>query len=157
LLDAQPTVIHLAVHVLSRPEHPEEAALALSLGKDRVPELLTSELIATYRVPGSLVVMSGCDSEQGKAVPGVGVMGLSRSWLLAGASAVVASTWPMPDEDGRFFRSFYEHFKSDSHSAASVPELAASALAAAQNEMRTASGFRHHPAFWAAYSVISKE
>ncbi|HXE13015.1 MAG TPA: CHAT domain-containing protein [Bryobacteraceae bacterium] len=157
LLEAHPTVIHLAVHVLSRPEHPEEAALALSLGKDRVPELLTSELIATYRVPGSLVVMSGCDSEQGKAVPGVGVMGLSRAWLLAGASAVVASTWPMPDEDGRFFRSFYEHFKSNSNSSASVPELAASALAAAQNEMRTANGFRHDPAFWAAYSVISKE
>lgn len=157
LLEGHPTVIHLAVHVLSRPEHPEEAALALSLGKDRVPELLTSELIATYRVPGSLVVMSGCDSEQGKAVPGVGVMGLSRAWLLAGASAVVASTWPVPDEDGRFFRSFYEHFKSDSSTSASVPELAASALAAAQNEMRRATGFRHDPAFWAAYSVISKE
>lgn len=157
LLEAHPTVIHLAVHVLSRPEHPEEAALALSLGKDRVPELLTSELIATYHVPGSLVVMSGCDSEQGKAVPGVGVMGLSRAWLLAGASAVVASTWPMPDEDGRFFRSFYEHFKSDSNISDSVPEIAASALAAAQNDMRTATGFRHDPAFWAAYSVISKE
>jgi CHAT domain-containing protein len=157
LLEAHPTVIHLAVHVLSRPEHPEEAALALSLGKDRIPELLTSELIATYRVPGSLVVMSGCDSEQGKAVPGVGVMGLSRAWLLAGASAVVASTWPMPDEDGRFFRSFYEHFKSDSHTSDSVPEIAASALAAAQNEMRNANGFRHDAAFWAAYSVISKE
>jgi CHAT domain-containing protein len=157
LLEAHPTVIHLAVHVLSRPEHPEEAALALSLGKDRVPELLTSELISTYHVPGSLVVMSGCDSEQGKAVPGVGVMGLSRSWLLAGASAVVASTWPMPDEDGKFFRFFYEHFKADSNTSASVPELAASALAAAQNEMRTATGFGHDPAFWAAYSVISKE
>jgi CHAT domain-containing protein len=63
----------------------------------------------------------------------------------------------MPDEDGRFFRSFYEHFKSDSHTSDSVPEIAASALAAAQNEMRNANGFRHDPAFWAAYSVISKE
>jgi CHAT domain-containing protein len=63
----------------------------------------------------------------------------------------------MPDEDGRFFRSFYEHFKSDSHTSDSVPEIAASALAAAQNEMRNANGFRHDAAFWAAYSVISKE
>jgi CHAT domain-containing protein len=157
LLEAKPTVIHLAVHVVSPPGRPEEAALALSLGKDRLPELLTSELIATYRVPGSLVVMSGCDSQQGKAVPGVGVKGLSRAWLLAGASAVIASTWPMPDEDGQFFRSFYRHFNSDSKSATSVPQLAAAALADAQNEMRASSGFRHDPAFWAAYSVISKE
>ena len=84
LLEANPTVIHLAVHVVSPPGHPEEAALALSLGKDRLPELLTPELVATYRVPGSLVVMSGCDSQQGKAVPGVGVKGLSRAWLWQG-------------------------------------------------------------------------
>ncbi len=157
LLEANPTVIHLAVHVVSPADRPEEAALALSLGKDRFPELLTSELISTYRVPGSLVVMSGCDSQQGRAVPGVGVKGLSRAWLLAGASAVVASTWPMPDDEGRFFRSFYQHFKAESKTAASMPALAASALADAQNEMRASNGLRHDPAFWAAYTVISKE
>ena len=157
LLEAKPAVIHLAVHVVSPADRPEEAALALSLGKDQFPELLTSELISTYRVPGSLVVMSGCDSQQGKAIPGVGVKGLSRAWLAAGASAVVASTWPMPDEDGRFFRSFYQHFKAESQTAPSISALAASALADAQNEMRASNGFRHDPAFWAAYTVISKE
>src|SRR5689334_20655292 len=101
--------------------------------------------------------MSGCDSQQGRAVPGVGVKGLSRAWLVAGASAVVASTWPMPDEDGRFFRSFYQHLIADSSFTASMPELAASALAGAQNDMRAAAGFRRQPAFWAAYTVISKE
>lgn len=157
LLDSKPTVIHLAVHVVSPADRPEDAALALSLGKDQFPELLTSELISTFHVPGSLVVMSGCDSEQGRAVPGVGVKGLSRAWLAAGASAVVASTWPMPDEDGRFFRSFYQHFKAESKTAASIPALAALALADAQNEMRASNGLRHDPAFWAAYTVISKE
>jgi CHAT domain-containing protein len=103
------------------------------------------------------VVMSGCDSQQGKAIPGVGLKGLSRAWLLAGASAVVASTWPMPDEDGRFFRCFYQHLKADSRSVRSMPELAAAALADAQNEMRASRGFRQEPAFWAAYTVISKE
>jgi CHAT domain-containing protein len=157
LLQTRPSVIHLAVHVVSPADRPEEAALALTLGKDKFPELLTSELISTYRVPGSLVVMSGCDSQQGRAVPGVGVKGLSRAWLLAGANAVVASTWPMPDDEGEFFRSFYRHFTAESKTAASMPALAASALAGAQNEMRASNGLRHDPAFWAAYTVISKE
>jgi CHAT domain-containing protein/tetratricopeptide (TPR) repeat protein len=157
LFDTRPSVVHFAVHVVSPADRPEEAALAMSVGRDRFPELLTPELIATYRVPGSLIVMSGCDSQQGKPVPGVGVKGLSRAWLLAGASAVVTSAWPMPDDDGRFFRSFYRHFAQSFTSDASLPDIAAAALAAAQNEMRSASGFRREPSFWAAYTVISKE
>jgi CHAT domain-containing protein len=157
LFDSRPSVVHFAVHVVSPADRPEEAALAMSVGSDRFPELLTPELIATYRVPGSLIVMSGCDSQQGKPVPGVGVKGLSRAWLLAGASAVLTSAWPMPDDDGRFFGAFYRHFAQSFTPDASLPDIAAAALADAQNEMRSASGFRREPSFWAAYTVISKE
>jgi len=157
LFKTGPNVVHFAVHVVSPADRPEEAALAMSVGPDRFPELLTPELIATYRVPGSLIVMSGCDSQQGKAVPGVGVKGLSRAWLMAGASAVLTSAWPMPDDDGRFFRSFYRHLGQSFTPEASLPDVAAAALADAQNEMRSATGFRREPSFWAAYTVISKE
>ncbi len=67
-----PQVVHFAVHVVSPPKQPEEAALALSL-KNGVPELITSEAIATYRVPGSLIVLSGCSSGQGRALPSAGL------------------------------------------------------------------------------------
>jgi hypothetical protein len=157
LFQSSPSVVHFAVHVVSPVDRPEEAALALSIGSSRFPELLTPELIATYRVPGSLIVMSGCDSQQGKPVPGVGIKGLSRAWLLAGASAVITSAWPMPDDDGQFFRSFYRHLGQTFRPDASLPEVAAAALAQAQNDMRSASGFRREPSFWAAYTVISKE
>jgi CHAT domain-containing protein len=157
ILDSRPAVIHFAVHVVSPPERPEDAALAMTIGRNRVPELVTPELITTYRVPGSLIVMSGCDSQQGKAVPGVGVRGLSRAWLLSGASSVVTSTWPMPDDNGRFFRTFYQRFEADYDGSVIIPQLAAQALAETQNQMRGASGFRHDASFWAAYTVISKE
>jgi CHAT domain-containing protein len=158
LVGRKAQVIHFAVHVLSPEGHPENAAIALTLGADRLPELLTPELIATFRVPGSLVVLSGCDSQQGKPVPGVGVQGLSRAWLLAGASAVVASAWPIPDDGGHFFNSFYHHLAVDKRSSAgSVPKLAAVALAEAQNQMRNAGGSQQSSSFWAAYTVMSKE
>jgi tetratricopeptide (TPR) repeat protein len=155
--EAGPTVIHFAVHVISPAGKPENAALALSLGADGLPELLTPELIATYRVPGSLVVLSGCDSQRGRTVAGVGLTGLSRAWLLAGASAVVVSSWPTPDDAGAFFTAFYRHLTSAGQSATPLPTRAAAALASAQLDMRAASDYRRLASFWGAYSVISKE
>ena len=80
-------MLHFAVHVVSPDSHPDEAAIALSLSADAEPELLTREAILNYRVPGALVVVDGCFSGQGAAVPTAGLIGFSRAWLLAGAAA----------------------------------------------------------------------
>lgn len=154
-LSEHPAIVHFAVHVVSPPGHPEQAALALSLGKDNIPELLTREKIASLRVPGSLVVLSGCSSGQGVPVPSSGLIGLSRAWLLAGASAVVVSNWPVPDDSGQFFTSFYSHL-SDTVSGP-LGRRAAIALQRAQVEMQQRGGYGSAPNFWAAYSVVSKE
>jgi CHAT domain-containing protein len=150
-----PELLHFAVHVVSPPGRPEDAALALSLSSDNMPELLTRESIAAYRVPGTLVVVSGCASDQGRKIPGAGVIGLGRAWLLAGASAVVVSAWPTPDDSGRFFSAFYSHLQI--LKSGPLAERAATALQQAQLEMRQGGGYRSSPSFWAAYSILSKE
>jgi CHAT domain-containing protein/tetratricopeptide (TPR) repeat protein len=149
-----PQLLHFAVHVVSPPDRSQEAALALSL-KEGVPELLTPEAIATFRLPGSLVVMSGCSSGLGKPVPSAGLLGLSRAWLLAGAAAVVASAWPTPDDSGRFFSSFYSHLQAAK--TGSMGQRAAYALGQAQLEMRRGGGYTSSPSYWAAYSIVSRE
>ena len=158
----RPELLHFAVHVVSpqtkgaaKASQSSKAALALSLTADNMPELLTPEAIATLRVPGSLVILSGCSSQKGEILPSAGLMGLSRAWLLAGADAVVVSAWPTPDDSGIFFSSFYRHF--DANPAGSLARRAATALQQAQLEMEHGSGYRSAPKFWAAYSVISKE
>jgi CHAT domain-containing protein len=141
--------------VVSPPGQPQQAALALSLTKDNVAELLTPEVIAAYRVPGSLVVLSGCASEQGKTLPSAGLLGLSRAWLLAGAAAVLVSSWPTPDDSGQFFSVFYRYFQMIKSGPLAL--RAAIALKQTQLEMQRGSGYRSSPSFWAAYSIISKE
>jgi CHAT domain-containing protein len=123
----------------------------------RAPELLTREAIAEYRVPGSLVVMSGCSSQRGETLPSAGLIGLSRAWLLAGASAVIVSAWPTPDDSGRFFSSFYSHLQPLTSTSGSLAKRAAIALQQAQLEMRQSNAYGNSPSFWAAYSVVSKE
>lgn len=152
-----PKILHFAVHVVSPRGHPEEAALALSMTRNRIPELLTPETVASYRVPGTLVVMSGCASEQGEVLPSAGLIGLARAWLLAGASGVIVSAWPTPDDSGRFFSSFYAHLQAENPASGTLVQRAAAALAQAQMQMKSASGYRSAPSFWAAYSLISKE
>jgi len=153
-LAVAPELLHFAVHVVSPPDRSQEAALALSL-KNGVPELLTPEAIATFRVPGSLVVMSGCSSGLGKTVPSAGLLGLSRAWLLAGAAAVIVSAWPTPDDSGRFFSSFYSHLHAAK--SGSLSQRAAFALGQTQLEMQRGGGYASAPSYWAAYSIISKE
>lgn len=156
-LSPTPRILHFAVHVVSPRGHPEEAALALSLKRDRLPELLTPEIVASFRVPGTLVIMSGCDSQQGEVLPSAGLMGLARSWLLAGAAGVIVSAWPTPDDSGRFFASFYRYLQAAKPASGTLVQRAATALAQAQMQMKSASGYRSSPSFWAAYSLISKE
>jgi CHAT domain-containing protein len=147
-------ILHFAVHVVSPPARPQESALALSL-RNGIPELLTPEAIAALRVPGSLVVLSGCSSGLGKVLPGAGLQGLSRAWLLAGAAAVVVSNWPTPDDSGRFFSSFYDHF--DHITSGDTAQRAALALRQTQLEMLHGSGYKTSPHFWGAFAVIAKE
>lgn len=148
-------IVHFAVHVVSPEGHPEEAAVALSLTPDRIPELLTPEAIAAFRVPGSLIVLSGCESGQGQALPGAGIIGLSRAWLLAGATAVMVSALPTPDDSGSFFTSFYSHLRANV--SGSLAERAAAALQQAQLDMRGEGDSHRSPSPWATYSIISKE
>lgn len=159
-LQAPPEVLHFAVHVIS-PQgvdgtQGEEAGLALTLGQDGLPQLLTKEFISTLRVPGTLVVLSGCASQQGKALPSAGLLGLSRAWLLAGASAVLVTAWPMPDDSGQFFSSFYGHLQGQPKTS-NLARRAAAALQATQNEMQHSTDYMSGSPYWAAYSLISKE
>jgi CHAT domain-containing protein len=119
-----------------------------------MPELLTRESIAAMRAPGTLVVLSGCSSQQGTVLPSAGIVGLSRAWLLAGASAVLVTAWPTPDDSGAFFKVFYNRFRT---ATGTVGRRAAAALQQTQTEMKAGSGYRSDAAFWSAYSLISKE
>ena len=150
-----PALIHFAVHVVSPAGQPQQASLALSL-KNGIPELLNPEVIESFRLPGSLVVLSGCSSDQGKPLPGAGLVGLSRAWLVAGASAVMVSSWPTPDDSGQFFSSFYSHL--DELKSGSIAQRAALALRQTQlNMLQSGSGYRTSPSFWGAFALISKE
>jgi CHAT domain-containing protein len=137
-----PAVIHLATHVIAGAD--QRGFVAFSLGPDRRPELLATHELATLHVPSSLVVMTGCASSTGEMRPGAGMLGLTRSWLMAGASAVVGTGWPVPDYRSDLLPAFFRHFPGVS---------AAEALRRSQVEMMRSGTWQADPAFWAAFQV----
>jgi CHAT domain-containing protein len=70
--------------------------------------LLTPAEIANLDLTGRLVVLSACRTAAGEAIGGEGPLSLARAFLRAGAAAVVASRWPLRDDEAaRFFDAFH--------------------------------------------------
>jgi CHAT domain-containing protein len=104
---------------VSRPESgPDDGLLTAA-------EILDIDLSAT-----ELVVLSTCDSGLGDVQDGEGVLGLRRSFQIAGARTVITNLWKMPDDVGHvLMRSFYEAL------VRGVPR--AEALRSAQRKVRS--------------------
>ncbi len=147
-LQQRPAVIHLATHVLFPTVNRELGLIAFGLGDSRQvaaePEFLTTSEIAALRVPGALVVMTGCATGSGEAQAGVGLLGLTRAWLMAGASAVISTAWPVEDNSGGIFTRFYFYLRN--HSAAEALQLS-------QREAAHSRTGRQGPESWASYQV----
>ena len=146
-----PAVVHFATHVLESSERPACGLIALSLSDREETELLTPFEIAHWRIDAGLIVLSGCYSAQGAALPGTGLMGLTRAWLTAGARAVVGSRWPTPDEDGPLFKALYRNLRTERRADPGQ------ALRIAQLEMIRSGGWHAQPRYWGAYFVIGGE
>jgi CHAT domain-containing protein/Flp pilus assembly protein TadD len=155
-LRSHPAVLHMAVHVIAPNERPEEAAIALGLFPDGRPDILTRDDIAALDASNITVVISGCSSAGGPAVPGKGVLGLTRAWLLAGAEVVIGSRWSTPDDTGELFQSFYLHFRKRLGEPGRS-RAAARSLREAQLDMLHSSTWRSSPWYWGAFYALGKE
>lgn len=140
----RPAAIHLATHVIALRGRANEALLAFGFGPGQEPELMGASEVALLNVPGSLVMMTGCESARGDLRAGVGLENLTRAWTLAGASAVIATQWPVKDSGGEFLGQFYDNL-----SRADPAE----ALQRTQVSMIHSGTWTSSPAVWASYQI----
>jgi CHAT domain-containing protein len=97
-------LVHIASHGFAALSSPLDSGLVMAGG-----EVLTARDLVVERLGARLVVLSACESGlPGAALPDE-VVGLPTSLLYAGAAGVLATMWPVPDDDALIFTvGFYD-------------------------------------------------
>lgn len=137
----QYSILHFATHGFLDTERPENSGLVLStMTRDGKAQngFVSLQDVYQLRAP-AVVVLSACETGLGKEVRGEGLIGLTRGFMYAGASSVVASLWKVDDEaTAELMKRFYKNMLEDGMTPAT-------ALREAQNS------FRQHPIWSAPY------
>jgi CHAT domain-containing protein/Tfp pilus assembly protein PilF len=94
-------IVHFATHGFLDSEHPDGSGMVLStLDRDGKPTNGVMALPDIYNMDLSaeLTVLSACQTALGKDIQGEGLVGLTHSFMSAGAKTVVASLWKVDDK-----------------------------------------------------------
>lgn len=159
-------VLHLATHGFFVPKTCEadavveqnpllRAGIALTGANDprsRETGILTAAEIAGLRLDGTAwAVLSGCDTGSGDVLVGEGVLGLRRAFQTAGVRSVIASLWPVEDDETRqwMVALYAAHFQQKRDTAAAVRAAHLARLRA-----RRGAGASTHPFYWAGFVAV---
>jgi CHAT domain-containing protein/Tfp pilus assembly protein PilF len=142
-------IVHFATHSLLDNEHPELSGLVLSLvdqeGNPR-DGFLDLQDVYNLSLPVDLIVLSACETGLGKEINGEGLVGLTRGFMYAGASRVVASLWNVDDAaTADLMARFYQGMLKEGMRPAA-------ALRQAQLDMWKQKRWRD-PYYWAAFTI----
>jgi CHAT domain-containing protein/tetratricopeptide (TPR) repeat protein len=146
---SQYRIVHFATHGLLDSAHPELSGLVFSMvDKTGRPQngFLELQDIYNLNLPADLVVLSACETGLGKEISGEGLVGLTRGFMYAGASRVVASLWRVSDVGtAELMGAFYASMEKDG-----LPPAAA--LRAAQIKLWKQKRWSD-PYYWAAFQI----
>jgi CHAT domain-containing protein/Tfp pilus assembly protein PilF len=140
--------IHLATHSLIDERTPGRSAVVLAIdGNNTEDGFLRATEIADLDLNCDLVVLSACETGRGQLLSGEGIIGLSRSFLIAGARSVVVSQWAVSDiSTAQLMKDFYQQLVNKVPSAAALRE--------AKLRMLNGGSETRHPYYWAPFVII---
>lgn len=110
--------------------------------------LLTAEEISSLDLDGvEWVVLSGCETGVGLARAGEGILGLRRSFQVAGARTLVLSLWPVSDNDTQSWMAGLYRARATGATTCEAVNAASRRIV----EARRKAGVTAHPFFWGAF------
>jgi CHAT domain-containing protein len=142
-------VLHIVTHGIVNDSRPELSGLYFSLvDSDDRPLNGFVGLGDIYKMhaPVDLVVLSACRTAIGKESRGEGLIGLTRGFMYAGASSVLATLWSVDDAaSAELMKYFYTFLLQDGLTPPA-------ALREAQNKIRSQAKWRS-PYYWAGFTI----
>ncbi len=145
-------ILHLAMHAEINDENPMFSRLVFSESKSGKNEgMLNTSDIYNMNIHSKLIVLSACNTGNGKLRNGEGVMSLSRAFLYAGCPSMVMTLWSVEDKAGsELMISFYSYL-SKGFSKDKAMQLAKI------DYIKNSPASKTHPYYWAAYVPIGDQ
>ena len=139
-------LLHIASHAFVDPGAIEQSRILFSASRNggAATYLFLKEAYELPLANVELAVLSACDTERGRAVPGEGIESFSRAFLAAGARSTVTTLWRVPDATtASFMRIFYHHLQTGASRAEALRRAKLRFLAGGEPWS--------HPHYWAAF------
>jgi len=145
----EPAIFHLAMHSVADTVNSKYSWLAFDTGTDTLEDgRLYNYEISLMRIKSPMVVLSACNSGTGTLYHGEGLMSIARSFILAGASSVVRTSWEINDEtSAKIIAGFYNNLSRGMHKNEALRRAKLDYLA-------NSSPSLSDPWYWAAYEVL---
>ena len=135
------SILQLAAHGILDTDAPLNSRILLKEDAANDGNLSVHEVYDLNLDAAKLVILSACETNLGKQSKGDDIVGLTRTFLYAGAQSVISSVWKVPDQATYLLiTSFYLHLKAG--------KSRAEALQAAQHNVRAQYP---HPYYWAGF------
>jgi len=131
-------IIHLATHGSLNPQNPMLSKIHF------YDKTLTNYELENLKVSPELVVLSACNTANGKIKEGEGVISLSRGFFEAGVKSLQSSLWSIDDyTSSGIMKSMYTYLKKGESKSNSL-------RLAKLKHLEESDKTRSHPYFWAA-------
>jgi len=141
-------ILHLAMHAELDTEQSGSSSLIFSpdLANNGNYQLHNYE-IGEMNINSPMVVLSACNTGNGKLYSGEGLMSLARNFILAGVPAVVETLWPVEDfASSKIMGRFYKYLSQGKPKNVALRQ-------AKLDYINTTSPSFVNPRFWAAYNL----
>jgi len=137
-------LIHIASHAAVDDINPLYSHVALLPGNNEDGKLDMAELFG-MQLNAELVVLSACETGDGKYMYGEGIMSMAKGFSFAGSQSLITSLWQVNDEaTSRLMKYFYQELKKG------IPKDEALANAR-QIYLQESDPLAAHPYYWAGF------
>lgn len=145
-------IAHFATHAILDDTNPMYSRLMLARDEAAHDDgWLESWEVARLDLQADLVVLSACDTARGEVGGGEGVIGLTWSFFLAGASSTVATQWKVASDSTADFMIAFHRALHDRPANRSMHK----ALALREAQLRLLRDKRtRHPFHWAPFVLL---